>query len=81
MFAQLADIAEGRPCRVDYSRVCSRLLNYGKSVDRSMYRRFPTRGRLFGVELDGEEPTGIILKESVQLSDSCALRTLASVST
>ena len=52
----------------------------GMSLGRSKYSNLARRGRLFGMESEGEGPTAKILKGPVHLSDSFSLRTLASVS-
>ena len=47
---------------------------------RPRYNSLSSRGRPSGVSVAGEEPTAIILKGPVQLSESFSLRTLLSVS-
>ena len=47
---------------------------------RSRYNSLSPRGRPSGVSVAGKEPTAIILKGPVQLSESFSLRTLLSVS-
>ena len=51
----------------------------GMSLGRSKYSKLAAKGRPSGVESEGAGPTANNLNDAVLLSDSFALRTLASV--